>query len=45
MHKFHNTVRVPTFTINDIYPAKCVGYSKIWLHVGINVAINDLRIL
>ena len=36
MHKFHNTVRVPTFTINDINPAKCVGYSKIWLHVGIN---------
>ena len=36
MHKFHNTTRVPTFTISDIDPTKCIGYSKIWLHVGIN---------
>ena len=36
MHKVYHTIRVPTFTIDDIDPAKCIGYSKIWLHVGIN---------
>ena len=35
-HHFHKSTRVPTYTINDIDPNKCVGYSKIWLHVGIN---------
>ena len=36
MHKVHDTIRVTTFTIDEIDPAKCVGYSKIWLHVGTN---------
>ena len=36
MYKVHHTIRVPTFTIDDIDPAKCIGYNKIWLHVGIN---------
>ena len=35
-HHCHKSTRVPTYTINDIDPNKCVGYSKIWLHVGIN---------
>ena len=28
--------RVPTFLIEDIDPYKCVGYKKIWIHVGTN---------
>ena len=35
-HRFNKTIRVPTYTISDIDPNKCIGYSKIWLHVGIN---------
>ena len=35
-HRFHKSIRVPTYTISDIDPNKCIGYSKIWLHVGIN---------
>ena len=30
------TVRLPTYLIEDIGPAKCFGYHKIWVHVGIN---------
>ena len=30
------TVRLPTYLIEDIDPAKCFGYHKIWVHVGIN---------
>ena len=36
MEKVHHTIRASTFTIDDIDPAMCIGYSKIWLHVGIN---------
>ena len=28
--------RVPMFLIEDIDPYKCVGYKKIWIHVGTN---------
>ena len=28
--------RVPTYTIDDIDPNSCIGYKKIWIHVGIN---------
>ena len=35
-HRFSKTIRVPTYTISDIDPNKCIAYSKIWLHVGIN---------
>ena len=28
--------RVPTFLIEDIDPHKCIGYKKIWIHVGTN---------
>ena len=28
--------RIPTYTINDIDPNSCIGYKKIWIHVGIN---------
>ena len=30
------SVRLPTYLIEDIDPVKCIGYHKIWLHVGIN---------
>ena len=28
--------RVPTYLIEDINPSMCIGYAKVWLHVGIN---------
>ena len=31
-----NYHRIPTYTIEDIDPVKCIGYAKLWLHVGIN---------
>ena len=31
-----NSCRVPTFLIEDIDPYKCVGFKKIWIHVGTN---------
>ena len=31
-----NSCRVPTFLIEDIDPHKCVGFKKIWIHVGTN---------
>ena len=33
------TTRIPTYRITDINPEHCVGYSRIWIHVG----INDLK--
>ena len=30
------SVRLPTYLIEDIDPVKCIGYHKIWSHVGIN---------
>ena len=33
------TTRIPTYRISDINPEYCVGYSRIWIHVG----INDLK--
>ena len=30
------SVRVPTYLIEDIDPTKCIGYHKIWVHIGIN---------
>ena len=33
------TKRIPTYRIEDINPEHCVGYSRIWIHVG----INDLK--
>ena len=33
------TKRIPTYRIEDINPDHCVGYSRIWIHVG----INDLK--
>ena len=29
-----DSFRVPTFLIEDIDPNQCVGYKKIWIHVG-----------
>ena len=28
--------RTPTYLIEDIDPHQCIGYAKVWLHVGIN---------
>ena len=28
--------RVPTYLIDDIDPHQCIGYKKIWIHVGTN---------
>lgn len=33
------TRRIPTYRIGDINPSLCSGYSRIWVHVG----INDLK--
>ena len=30
------SVRIPTFILEDIDPAKCIGHHKILIHVGIN---------
>ena len=32
----YNIHRVPTFLIQDIDPALCKGYSRVWIHCGIN---------
>ena len=36
--RFPNTRhhRIPTYTIEEIDPSVCIGYAKIWIHVGIN---------
>ena len=36
--RFPNTGhhRIPTYTIEEIDPNVCIGYTKIWIHVGIN---------
>ena len=36
--RFPNTMhhRIPTYTIEEIDPSVCIGYAKIWIHVGIN---------
>ena len=34
--------RIPTYTIEDIDPNKCIGYAKVWLHVGIN-SLKSIR--
>ena len=31
-----NFHRIPTYTIEDIDPSVCIGYTKVWIHVGIN---------
>ena len=31
-----NFHRIPTYTIEDIVPSVCIGYTKVWIHVGIN---------
>ena len=31
-----NFHRIPTYTIEDIDPSECIGYTKVWIHVGIN---------
>ena len=33
------TKRIATYRISDIQPSQCIGYSRIWVHVG----INDLK--
>ena len=33
------TKRIATYRIADIQPSQCIGYSRIWVHVG----INDLK--
>ena len=32
----YNIHRVPTFLIQDINPTLCKGYSRVWIHCGIN---------
>ena len=36
--KLHNISyhRIPTYLIENIDPHQCIGYAKVWLHVGIN---------
>ena len=36
--RFPNTGhhRIPTYSIEEIDPSVCIGYAKIWIHVGIN---------
>ena len=31
-----DSLKVPTYVIDDIDPSSCIGYKKIWIHVGIN---------
>ena len=31
-----NSRRLPTYLIEDIDPSTCIGYKKIWVHVGTN---------
>ena len=35
-----NFHRIPTYTIEDIDPNVCIGYTKVWIHVGINSLKN-----
>ena len=37
-----NFHRIPTFTIEDIDPRVCIGYTKVWIHVGIN-SLKSIR--
>ena len=32
----YNIVREPTFFIQDINPARCKGFGRVWIHCGIN---------
>ena len=32
----YNIVREPTFLIQDINPARCKGFGRVWIHCGIN---------
>ena len=32
----YNIVRDPTFLIQDINPARCKGFGRVWIHCGIN---------
>ena len=32
----YNIVREPTFLIQDINPSRCKGFSRVWIHCGIN---------
>ena len=32
----YNIVREPTFLIQDINPLRCKGFSRVWIHCGIN---------
>ena len=36
-----NFHRIPTYTIEDMIPV-CVGYTKVWIHVGIN-SLKSIR--
>ena len=37
-----NFHRIPTYTIEDIDPRVCIGYTKVWKHVGIN-SLKSIR--
>ena len=37
-----NFHRIPTYTIEDIDPSVCIGYTKVWIHVGIN-SLKSIR--
>ena len=37
-----NFHRIPTYTIEDIDPRVCIGYTKVWIHVGIN-SLKSIR--
>ena len=37
-----NFHRIPTYTIEDIDPNVCIGYAKVWIHVGIN-SLKSIR--
>ena len=32
----YNIVREPTFLVQDINPARCKGFGRVWIHCGIN---------
>ena len=38
-NSYIRTTRIPTYRIGDINPENCIGYSRVWIHVG----INDLK--
>ena len=37
-----NFHRIPTYTIGDTDPRVCIGYTKVWIHVGIN-SLKSIR--